>query len=378
MVLATVVDVEGSAYRRPGAHMLVTRTGESAGSISAGCLESDIMARHDELFSQEKSVLLQYDNDELFGLNYGCDGTIQVLVQPINPAQINFPTAFADANRFGRQLILATIYECADHAMIGKNLLACGGRILNSELPPHIERHVGASLFEVERLDRHTTRSYDEVSTNVFYQIIKPTIRLVIFGAGDDVIPVIETAKAIGIDVRLSDSRRSYLDRHRARATVYPFNSNSDTQTAPNSVTACQMSNFQTEESDGSLFDAPERTAVVVMSHSFELDKRFLQLALEKNSAYLGVVGSRKRTERLLQELNAGDAAHRIHYPIGLDLGSETSEEIALAIVSEILAFFRKGSARSLSEVLGPVHERRKEKSFRQTELVSGGGISGA
>lgn len=361
MVLATVVDVDGSAYRRPGAHLLITEDGKTAGSISAGCLESDILARHDQLFAQQESLLLQYENDELFGLNYGCDGTIYVLVQPVITTRINFPKAFADANRFGRQLILATVYDCENNSMIGKKLLASDGRILNSELPPDIERHVGASLFEIERLDRHQTRSFDDVATKVFFQIIKPTIRLVIFGAGDDVIPLIETAKGIGIDVRLSDSRRSYLDRHSARADVFQFNSHS----------ACQVKNEEFADTEASLFDAPDRTAIVIMSHNFELDKRFLQLALQKDSAYLGVVGSRKRTEKLLAELDSINEAQRIHYPIGLDLGAETAEEIALAIVSEILAFFRNGSARSLGEVAGSIHEKRKKNKTRNAQLVS-------
>ena len=373
MVLATVVDVDGSAYRRPGAHLLITEDGRTAGSISAGCLESDILARHEELFDQQQSILLEYENDELFGLNYGCDGTIYVLVQPVFPSQINFPKAFADANRFGRQLILATIYDCEDKSMIGKKLLASDGRILTSELPPSIERHVGASLFEIERLDRHQTRSFDEVSTKVFFQIIKPTVRLIIFGAGDDVIPLINTAKSIGIEVRLSDSRRSYLDRHSARAEVFQFNSQSTTtrSTASQNRSACEMTDTDIENIESSLFDAPERTAVVIMSHNFELDKRFLKLALKRNSAYLGIVGSRKRTEKLLTELNEMDSARRIHYPIGLDLGSETAEEIALAIVSEILAFFRNGSTRPLVEVSGAIHDKRTDIKRRNSQLAS-------
>lgn len=366
MVLATVVDVEGSAYRSPGAHLLITEDGRTAGSISAGCLEGDILARHDQFFAQQQSLLLQYENDELFGLNYGCDGKIYVLVQPVISSHINFPKAFADANRFGRQLILATVYDCQNPEMIGKKLIASDGRILNSELPPSIERHAGASLFEIERLDRNLTRAYDDVNAKVFFQIIKPTIRLVIFGAGDDVIPLIETAKAIGIEVRLSDSRRSYLDRHRERAELFQFNSESSNQTMFNSNESrsiCDAGNIELEDTEASLFEAPERTAVVIMSHSFELDKRFLKLSLQQNSAYLGIVGSRKRTEKLLGELHSLDEAHRIHYPIGLDLGSETAEEIALAIVSEILAFFRNGSARSLKEVSGAIHERRTTKN---------------
>lgn len=369
MVLATVVDVDGSAYRRPGAHLLITEDGRTAGSISAGCLESDILARHEELFNQQQSLLLQYENDELFGLNYGCDGTIYVLVQPVMTSQINFPKAFADANRFGRQLILATVYDCEIKSMIGKKLLASDGRILTSELPPSIERHVGATLFEIERLDRNQTRVFGEVTAKVFFQIIKPTVRLVIFGAGDDVIPLINTAKSIGIEVRLTDSRRAYLDRHSARADVFQFNSQFSTPGQNRSV--CDMADKNFEDIQSTLFDAPDRTAVVIMSHSFELDKRFLKLALQKNSAYLGIVGSRKRTEKLLTELNEMDAAGRIHYPIGLDLGAETAEEIALTIVSEILAFFRNGSARSLVEVSGAIHDKRRDTKSRNSKLTS-------
>lgn len=341
MVMATVVDVTGSAYRRPGAHLLVTSDGKKAGSISAGCLENDILARSDELFSLQRCLFLQYENGALFGLNYGCDGTISVLVEPITDAKSNYIGAFKTADTLAKPVIVATVFSCDQEDLIGAKVLLVDGKVLSGQLPAGLHQCIVSTAAEIFHA-ANQTHEFRELNTKVFFEIVKPALRMVMFGAGDDVIPLLETAQSIGFDTTLVDSRRSYLDRYASSFRTHHF----DLQASP---------------SETNVFDFAEQTAVVIMSHNFELDKRFLEFALRKNCAYLGIMGSKKRTLKLLTELNAMDSASRIHFPIGIDIGAETPDEIALSIVSEIMMHFRKASGRSLSKIDGPVHRRNRE-----------------
>jgi len=354
MVMATVVDVDGSAYRRPGAHMLLTEDELHAGSISAGCLENDIVARSEDLFSNQKSVLLQYDSNEFFGLNYGCDGTILVLVEPLTESGISFPNAVKYANAESKTLVMATVFDSIDAELVGCKISFSDDQVIQSELSPELERLVASKLPEVRSANRNQTIDFEELKVRVFFETVKPNLRLIVFGAGDDVIPVVEMARSIGFDVHVIDTRRSYLDRQAERATIHQFGESSF--------------------ADSNLFDAPERTAAVVMSHNFELDKRFVDFVLKQEFAYVGLMGSRKRTKKLLEELletktdlakkSFEEGMARIHYPIGLDLGAESPEEIALSICGEVLSFFRKTSAQSLSRIAGPVHLRDSDRNI--------------
>jgi xanthine/CO dehydrogenase XdhC/CoxF family maturation factor len=343
MVLATVVDVSGSAYRRPGAHLLLVDDGRKAGSISAGCLENDLIARGEELFESSECLLLEYENDEFFGLNYGCDGTIFVFVQPINESICLFPVAVERVQETAREHVLATVFHSEECAHIGKQFLFDREAQLvssNAIVDCSSDKLPGEIAQSIRRaIDSNCNQNFDIEfeSTRVFFELIKPTIRLAIFGAGDDVIPLLNIANSVGLETHVIDSRPSYLDRFANQAHVYSYDRS-----------------FCSER----VFTAPERTAAVVMSHNFELDKRFLSTVLNSCCAFIGVMGSRKRTHRLLSEIGAEIQSHKIRFPVGLDIGAETPEEIALSICSEVLAFFREASGQPLNKVMGTVHQR--------------------
>jgi Xanthine and CO dehydrogenases maturation factor, XdhC/CoxF family len=336
MIMATVVDVRGSAYRRAGAHFLLVSDGRKAGSISAGCLENDLLARGDEVFDLTNSLLLEYDSDEFFGLNYGCDGTIQILVHPVSDSQTSFPRAFERAQKLGQTLVLATVYQCEDDSLIGSQVLFNQKEIFAGTASSAITNAVEENSRTI--LDSKINCNLQISSgTRVFCEVIKPSLRLAIFGAGDDVEPLLSIARSIGLEPHLIDSRRSYLDRFRETEIVHQFESESNVS---------------------EILSSPEHTAIVIMSHNFELDKRFLTTVLESDCEYIGVMGSRKRTLKMLKELGRPQDSRRIKFPIGLDLGAETPEEIALSICSEILAFFRNTSGRPLSTMSGTIHHR--------------------
>lgn len=135
MVLATVVEVRGSAYRRPGARLLYVEGGGKAGSISAGCLERDIIARGEEIFDLSNGLLLEYDSQDFFGLNYGCDGVIHVLVQPLDCKNISYPLALQIAREQNQTLGLATVVQCADATRLGAQILFDNKKVLATSQP---------------------------------------------------------------------------------------------------------------------------------------------------------------------------------------------------------------------------------------------------
>ena len=362
MVLATVVDVSGSAYRRPGAHLLLVDDGRKAGSISAGCLENDLLARGNQLFESSECLLLEYENDEFFGLNYGCDGTIFVFVQPVSASSCCSPVALKRVQETARTFVLATVFDSDERALIGKQFLfdteTPGEPLFSSseltletnsasfrEALADLRSEIIISSTEVARLNNNQKREFSFQSTKVFFEIIKPTLRLAVFGAGDDVIPLLHVANSIGIETHIIDSRRSYLDRFASQSFIHTHDQNFSAET---------------------VLGATESTAAVIMSHSFELDKRFLSAVLETDCAFIGVMGSRKRTLKLLKELDAESQVSRIRFPVGLDIGAETPEEIALSICSEVLAFFRNASGKPLTSLKGNIHRRTDRESIYQ------------
>ncbi|MBX9695418.1 MAG: XdhC family protein [Cyanobacteria bacterium] len=362
MAMVTVVDVRGSAYRRSGAHLLLTSDGRRAGSVSAGCLENDILARGEAVFELQSPLLLEYSSDEFFGLNYGCDGTIQVIVQTIDCSSSSFPQAYSLAQETGQPVGLATVYACDDKRLLGSQVLFIIDEVIASDTATSIVKAVVESSRNIIDSRSNCNLQLDRGKTRVFCEVIHPSARLAIFGAGDDVIPLINLARSIGIESHIIDTRRSYLERFRSTEICHHYDHDFDPSIIVN---------------------APEYTAIVIMGHNFELDKRFLSSALETECGYIGVMGSRKRTMKMLAELGLEWASNRIRFPIGLDLGAESPEEIALSICSEILSFFRNASGKPLATLTGPIHQRvdahetgdpsPSVEAFRLPSCVTGG-----
>lgn len=339
MVLATVVEVRGSAYRRPGARLLYVEDGRRAGSISAGCLERDIIARGEDVFSLTHGLLLEYDSQDFFGLNYGCDGVIHVLLQPVDYKNISFPLAFQIARENGKALGLATVIQSDDKGKLGSQILFDDEKVLTTSLPDMANQLSHCDIKDTLNVERPYSQYFAKADTTLFLEKIQTPLRLAIFGAGEDAQPLVQAARMIGLEPHIFDASQANLKPFISRELVYLYNGQ---EPPPSVVTA-----------------APQRTAIVIMSHNFELDKRYLASSLTTDCSYIGIVGSRKRTLKLLDELGQTASAGRIRFPIGLDIGAETMEEIALSICSEILAHFRKTTGRPLTDMEGPVHSRQ-------------------
>ena len=343
--LATVVSVEGSSYRRPGARMLITENGETTGVLSAGCFEQDVCERAAKVMSTGDPILIKYDttsdDDILWGLGLGCSGVVHVLIEPATNERIeSLMQLLAECSESSVGGAIATVFHVAGEveATIGTGALMFPDGSVDGQF-------VSASIFddlsEAVELATSGIKRYElpHGHIDVFVEYVQPRVRLVVFGAGFDALPVVDLAANLGWHTTVVDTRAraSSLDRFRKADAVLLCR--------PEDVTA-QVALF-------------ERTIVVVMTHNYLHDLEILRQLLPMRLRYLGCLGSRRRTEQLVMELSANvDATlRRLHAPIGLDIGAETPEEIALSVVSEIKAVLSERSGMQLREREGSIHE---------------------
>lgn len=312
--LATLVAVEGSSYRRPGARLLMLDDDTRIGSISGGCLEEDIQLRARRVLSSGKSETAIYDttneNDLVWGVGLGCRGVVQIFIEQIPQNRPAWISVLAENRRMNRATYLAVVYQ--------RNTAGFSGTQL------------------VEALTHSTS------TTGIFLETITALPQLVVFGAGDDAQPVVRLAKETGWRVTVVDSRAAY-------ATPARF---------PQADTVMVAS---TEEC-ATVLALDDNTRVVVMTHRFAEDVKLLAMLLTKRLAYLGVLGPRKRTDRVLTQLREEgfvpqpETLESLCAPVGLDLGATTPETIALSIAAELQCSLTGRTPIHLRDRAAPIH----------------------
>ncbi len=341
--LATVLAVTGSSYRRPGARMLIDARDRVLGSISGGCLEKDVISRAHAVLLSNQPELVSYDttdqDDWSFGSSLGCQGNIQILIEPL-PASGPRPLveAIAQLNRLGSPIpwITQTRHRLAPKSTTQQPLA----------VPVEIT-HPSADLFtpllDLARAKRRPMFESTAPDLLVLAAWLTPKAPLVILGAGLDAQPLVRLAAEIGFHILVIDRRPTYAD-----AAAFPL--------------AQAVLCYRPHELPRQLQPLNAESAVVVMNHHYETDRDWLgQLATQK-LAYLGVLGPRKRTTKMIDELRSAgkwpkdDSAVTIHGPAGLDIGSETPEQIALAILAEIVAVRSGRDAAPLKDRSSPIH----------------------
>jgi len=351
-VLATVVRVEGSAYRRPGARMLISEDGRTTGMVSGGCLETDLADRAQEVLRQGGSHTVVYDmrspDDIVWGLGLGCDGEIRVLLEALDPEAVPPWCTFASRSRERRgYAAIATVFEAPGPARIGRrcwvdDLGNHGATSRDDELDVPMMRAAKALL--VEKRSRNETWDTADGPCSGLLEIVRPPVQLYLFGAGADALPLVEQAAALEWRVGLLDHREPLADPRR-----FP---------RANEVHCVDYASF-----DINRLDIDDRTALLLLTHHFLHDRTLLERLLETPAAYLGVLGPRRRLERLLEELAAdgiepsSEARERLHGPVGLDIGSETPGEIALSALSEIQAVMNERDGGRLRDGNRPLHD---------------------
>lgn len=323
-VLATVVATLGSTYRRPGARMLLTESGWAAGSISGGCLEGDVLRTAWER-TEHGPALVTYDStadeDIVWGFGLGCNGVVQVLFERL--PEDGGPLAHLALAKPG---FLMTY-------------LGSGPRLGEHRwLPEDPRLDGGVGLVEVD-------------GEPILVEAVLPPRPLLIFGAGHDARPLVDAAKAVGFRVTVVDGRAAY-----ARPERFP-SADEVRYLAPRDTASLAVD---------------ERTAVVVMTHGYLNDLAILRAILPSSAGYVGLLGPARRAERLLSDLRDEGVVPteaqlaRLCAPVGLDLGAEGPHEIAVAVVAEILAFFRDRSGGMLRESAEPLHAPTPESPLTQ------------
>jgi xanthine/CO dehydrogenase XdhC/CoxF family maturation factor len=314
--LATVVRVEGSAYRRAGAKLLIEQDGPVLGGVSGGCLEEDVRQVGLQVLRGGRSRLLHYNTSDdgapVWGLGLGCDGQVDVFVQPVLPEKARGPWAVARELLEGDQpFALATrVDERATPE--GPLVLSESGRVeAGPTEAPELEDAARAAL-----LARGARGEY-AWSGRVFTEVLLPPPKLLICGAGEDARPLITLAAGVGFRVSVADHRPAFLDAQRLPE-------------------ARRLLLLRPEE-DSLELPSGRDTYAVVMSHSLRHDMAWVRRLTQSDVAYVGILGPRGRTRRILAELGI-EADPRVFGPVGLDLGAEGPEQIAVSIVAELLA----------------------------------------
>lgn len=319
--LATVIAVRGSTYRRPGARLLVPEHGAPVGLVSGGCLEEEVARLGREALERGVPVQITIDHsaegDEVWGSGLGCRGILELIAEP--PALAAETVAALRAAR---------IEGTASYLVTGMD----GTR---RQLEAQGAAALGPGAAEAVRAGRPA-----RIGQAVLDPILPPP-HLVICGAGPDAPALVNVATELGWRVTVADPRRRLL----AAAAVEP---------------ATRIDAEPAEVPDH--LGAQPASAVVVMSHDYVRDAAFVAAFAGRGVAYLGVLGPRDRTERLLAELEASGSPltaadlHALHAPAGLDLGGDGPQEVALAIAAEILATLRGRAAGPLRDRPGPIH----------------------
>lgn len=370
LALASVVHVAGSVYRRPGARMLIAASGKSAGMISGGCLEGDVKERAMSVLQSGHSTLITYDsvsNDDIvFGLGLGCNGVVQVMIEPLQREDENGLLSFLHACHATRATgRIATVFSirpgkedacdacpaagCACDKIISsfktveRTLHWPDGRKTSTVLRPALRSKLDTAIAELgsRRIKTGLAMLPGGDEANWLVESIVPPPSLFIFGAGDDAIPVASIAHQLGWRVNVTDARPAYATHQRFPQA---------------DQVRCQRAELdEIGDIAGSL--------VLIMTHSYEQDKSWLRALLPSAAAYISQIGPKARTARLLGELRAegqlitDEQFARLIHPAGLDIGAETPAEVALSIVAGMQAALTRRSGIFLGQRDGPIHE---------------------
>lgn len=346
--LATVVQVDGSAYRRPGARMLVSEDGELTGAISGGCLEGDALRKAQTVIFQQKSMLVTYDttdeDDQKFGVGLGCNGIIHVLIEPIdyqdtiNPIEL---LKIALSDRVFCRLITVFSVKYSKQEQVGTKVLLKENQMFGDK--DGLEDTLWTQIQEEIATDdsnHHIIRKYEAFDAiQVFIESIKPVIRLFLFGAGNDTVPLVKMADILGWEVVVIDGRKNL-------ATVQRFPSALKIVTGPSDEVVQQL-------------ETDSNSAALLMTHNFDYEALVLVDLLPLRLPYVGILGPKKKSEKLIDRLGKNGVAVNqatIYSPMGLDIGAEGSEEIALSILAEVKAVLAKKQGTFLRNKTGPIH----------------------
>jgi xanthine dehydrogenase accessory factor len=306
--IVVLTNVKGSAFRRPGAKLLIRADGSMTGNVSGGCLENDLRDRALTCLASGRQETVHYntgsDEDIIWGLGLGCDGELDLLIVPVLPPG-NWVSDVLKQMKNCNVFTLA--WPLAAHPE-GSPCLLPDGRASRPAEPP-----------------------------DTFLDTLEPPPDLVIVGAGDDAIPLTEIAVTAGFRVTVVDHRPGYLTRER-----FPR--------------ASAILQLRPESAAGNI-PSQNRTMVVIKNHALEMDKKWAAFFDATDVFYIGILGPQQRCAKVRAGMTSGKN-DRVHGPAGLDIGSEGAEQIALSIIAEMLAAWSGRDAAHLRDRDAPIHSR--------------------
>jgi xanthine dehydrogenase accessory factor len=330
IVLATVFETLGSTYSKAGHRILIAANGDYQGLVSGGCLEGDLAERARAVLDEKRPAAVTYDMrdeaDDIWGLGVGCNGLIRVFLQPLYADQEYQPfAAIAERLRDTEPSVVLTLVESAQPELeVGATLVSSrGSNEVFGAGPKSVETWLSRWLKTLDAatdvLESGRSRYVRDASDNgVLLAVLKPIPRLLVLGAGQDAVPLVDMAAALGWSVTVADHRPAYLERGGFEAAE----------------SAMTIDPRRLDEAvDPASFDA-----VIVMSHHLLTDQAYLEQLARYDLGYVGVLGPPARKARLLDALGdaAGPLAERLRGPVGLDIGADSPESIALSILAEL------------------------------------------
>ncbi|WNR45065.1 XdhC family protein [Paenibacillus roseipurpureus] len=320
-VLATVIHVEGHAYRKQGTLMLLMADGRTLGSISPGCLEGDLAAYVPGVWDSQKPQMVEYDmrpaDDFGWGETIGCGGLIRILLEPLSGELLVHLLAIKACLDRGEAVDLVRSYTdgytAISYSLEGRTGAAGSTSDTAKTIQASEVENLG-ELWETKKMALFASREAAGFTTRTPFA---PKPRVIVFGANLDAIPLVQMAASSGFRVVVADWRAAFCNAERFPGveTVVAF---------PEALVAELQLN--------------ERDYVIIMSHQFEKDTAFFQGVMAYNLHYLGIMGSKERTANMLQGY---ECPPWLHAPIGLNIGSEGAYENAISIVAELIAIKR-------------------------------------
>ena len=313
-VIASVVHLEGSSYRRPGVRMSIQENGKMIGAVSGGCVEKEILRQSQRVFESNTPTLIEYDGR----YRLGCEGVLSILIEPFNPTD-----AFFDAFE----------HQCSTRESFS---------ITSSFSKENSRRNLGGSYFLFSRGKFPVSKLRIAEKLDTYTQTIDPGFKLIIVGSEHDSVQLCKYASLMGWEVII----------------IAPIN---EVKTINDFPGAAGYMGIDEKEFGKLTFDS--LTAVMMMSHSYVKDLMYLSEILETETSYIGLLGPSKRKEKLLNELiEKNDSLSesffdKIYGPSGINIGAETPQEIAISILAEILSVIRNQKPISLRDKQIGIHQ---------------------
>ncbi|WP_077138223.1 XdhC family protein [Flaviflexus massiliensis] len=337
--VATVTETWSSAPRRPGSSMAVSSTGEVVGSVSGGCVESDLYLRCQEVIAGGDTQVVRYSVGDGDALSIGltCGGRIDVVIQYIDPS-LGWLAALHDAVLSRTPVALCTILD-GDGA--GQTRLVLRAESHGTTHVPHVDRELDRRALDTVSRDDGSIIDIacdwldKPVHARAFVLSLTPPSRMVIFGSTDHAAAVCRIAKFMGYDVTVCDTRPVFTTPAR-----FP-----DADEV--------VVEWPEDYLDQTVIDS--QTAICILTHDPRFDIPLLEKSLATRARYIGAMGSRKVHKKRMEELRARGLTEtelsRLHSPIGLDIGGYSPEEVAVAVAAELIAERHGGTGQSLSRV---------------------------